>query len=93
MTAALLGRVALSRGALAVYLSIYETAWHLSWSLTKGFSVPLEISLLLDVYSCLFLARVCLISGRVILFSYAYMSQETFFLRFHLLVLSFVLSI
>lgn len=47
----------------------------------------------MDTYRSLFLARVCLIAGRVLLFSFSYIASETFFLRFHLLVLRFVFSI
>lgn len=84
---------ALVRGRVALSLSLQESAWFFSWSLLKIFSVPLELRIIVDVYRSLFLARVCLIAGRVLLFSYSYMGGEPFFLRFHLLVLRFVLSI
>lgn len=46
-----------------------------------------------DLERCLFLGAVSFISVAVILFSCDYISEEKFNLRFHLLVLSFILSI
>ena len=81
--------IAVSRFALA----LHEQAYFLSWGLGKLLSSPLELGVLLDLYSCAFMARVFTIAGRVLLFSQSYIGHEVFFFRFHLLVLRFVLSI
>lgn len=79
---------------LTAYLCVYqERAFFFSWSLLRVSSSPLEFSLLFDAYRCLFRARVLLIAARVFLFSLSYRQSDPFLLRFHLLVLSFIISI
>ena len=54
---------------------------------------PLEAVFLFDVYSWVFGGRVLLITSRIFIFSQDYIKEESFYNRFHLLVLAFVLSI
>ena len=54
--------------------------------------MPLELRFLIDKYTMIFLGSVLVIRGSVLLFSRGYMAQEKYSLRFHLLVLTFVLS-
>jgi len=51
-----------------------------------------EINLILDVFSALFLLTVTTISFAVFRFSYRYMAHYKFFARFHILLFLFVLS-
>lgn len=48
---------------------------------------------MLDQFSLLFICSVSAVTGAVILFSSSYMAQEKFFIRFHLLIIVFVISI
>ena len=48
---------------------------------------------MVDIYSLIFMATVRVIASRVLLFSRSYIQQEPHFVRFHLLVMSFVASI
>lgn len=59
----------------------------------KGNGNCLRIMIILDLYALVFLMRVCLISSSVLFFSSSYIQAEPFFIRFHLLVLFFILSI
>lgn len=88
----LLLSIAASLAATGAWLAYLEQSWLLSWQLAKILSTPLEVGLLFDLFRCLFMARVLLIAGRVLLFSSSYMGAEPYFARFHLLVLRFVLS-
>lgn len=54
---------------------------------------PLEFPVLVDLPSLTFGVTVATITGSVLLFSSVYIEEEKFFTRFHLLVLSFVISI
>ena len=65
----------------------------LDWGITLGPSLEFEILLLMDFISYFFLASVALIAAAVFLFSRSYISGEKFFIRFHLLVFAFVISI
>ena len=56
-------------------------------------SLPLVLPVYLDTSAYIFLITVCTISGAVMVFSISYISAEKYFLRFHLLVLSFIVSI
>lgn len=55
--------------------------------------IRLRVIFILDIYSILFISRVRLIGGCVLLFSSSYMASEKFTARFHILVLRFILSI
>lgn len=76
-----------------LYASLHESAWFLCWALRITAGSPVEVRAIFDLFSLLFMARVFLIAGRVLLFSWSYIGTEPYFLRFHLLVLSFVFSI
>ena len=53
----------------------------------------MEVPFLFDIFRCAFMAAVMTIASAVIVFSKAYIRGEKHFLRFHLLVVAFVLSI
>lgn len=63
------------------------------WQLLQIKSFEISFPVLMDPVSGLFLRAVCAISASVIAFSLDYIAKEKFFLRFHLLVLSFIASI
>lgn len=63
------------------------------WELTKAIYSSIDICFIVDLYRVGFLMTVRVISARVYIFSTSYINQEKFFLRFHLLVFSFVASI
>ena len=65
----------------------------LNLELGKIEGLRLDLTLILDIYSLSFIARVFLISSCVIIFSSSYILAEKFNLRFHLLVLRFVTAI
>lgn len=67
--------------------------WFVSFELLSLQSYIFEFSFLLDFYSLMFCGAVRLISGCVVLYSHIYINREKFFLRFHLVLLSFVLRI
>lgn len=69
-----------------------EVVIFISWELTKGIFQSLEIPIILDEMALGFLFTVRAISGTIYYFSLGYMSQEKFFVRFHLLVFSFIVS-
>ena len=52
----------------------------------------MEVPFLLDLLSGIFMVAVLTITSAVLIFSKSYMSAEKHFMRFHLLVISFVLS-
>lgn len=54
--------------------------------------LKVEIVLMLDSYSLLFGGRVSIISGLIFIYSLGYMSEEKFFLRFHVILIRFVSS-
>nr|ACK86649.1 NADH dehydrogenase subunit 5 [Paracyclopina nana] len=62
------------------------------WQLLQLSSFTVEIMLLLDFLSILMAVTVSIIAISVFIFSFSYMSQEKFFLRFHLILSFFVLS-
>lgn len=65
-----------------------------SWKLFRwGASHFFEFPVLLDKYRIIFVASVSVIALAVMVFSKTYIAHEKYFLRFHLLVLSFVASI
>lgn len=53
---------------------------------------PIELILLFDKTSCVFLTTVTLISVSVFVFSRSYISADKFYIRFSVLLLSFVIS-
>ena len=54
---------------------------------------PLEVLVLLDKTSCIFLITVTIISIAVFTFRWSYIAREKFYTRFRVLLLSFVASI
>lgn len=85
-------------GVLALFIgyrlmepSNLSRAIYISVILWDGGNV-LEFPLFLDLYSRLFLLTVGLISSAVYTFSIRYIINERFFRRFHLILLSFVIS-
>lgn len=78
-------------GALA--LSGSKSSLIISWTLLNFSSLQVEVPGWVDVKARLFLFTVLIITAAVLVFSQSYMAHEKFFLRFHLLVGSFVFSI
>lgn len=78
---------------LGLYCQINKIILFIYWELISLNTLRFEISLIIDFYSCLFGITVSLIAGAVFLFSKSYIVQEIFFVRFHLTVLSFIVSI
>lgn len=68
----------------SIYLNLEIRCWS---------AVNLNFPILIDSYRIRFLFTVSFIARSIYIFSWGYIAQEPFFLRFHLLVLSFVLSI
>jgi NADH-ubiquinone oxidoreductase chain 5 len=58
----------------------------------KVLGTSFEFPILLDIYSILFLFTIRAIAGSIFIFSINYIAQEKFFIRFHILVLIFVVS-
>jgi len=77
---------------LTLKLSQAHTSVYLAWEvLFIGESLTFPV--LVDRFSAGFVFTVRVIAGSIYFFSHGYMAAEKFFLRFHLLVLSFVASI
>lgn len=85
--------MSLSLSSLGCILLCHTTALILSLEIAKLSSSSFEIPILLDSYSLIFLFTVLLIASLIYLYSLGYMEIEKYFLRFHLLVLRFVISI
>lgn len=79
------GLTLLGTGQFSGFLMVWEIS-----SLRLNFS--LEFTAFLDIYSLFFCFTVLTISARVLLFSFSYISHEKFFIRFHLILILFVLS-
>nr|YP_010757244.1 NADH dehydrogenase subunit 5 [Ergasilus tumidus]WEU66996.1 NADH dehydrogenase subunit 5 [Ergasilus tumidus] len=81
-------------GALLISVSMYifKEALVLEWEIMNLLGKPLEFVVLLDLYSMLFFSSVMIIALSVFMFSYSYMSSDNFSLRFHLILLAFVMS-
>ena len=77
---------------IASYLSASSLIIIFDWELSQIRSIRIQLPVLLDVFSCIFIRRVALISAAVLIFSKSYISHEKHFLRFHLLVLRFIIS-
>ena len=76
----------------AFWLAYSHNSWILDWTLCTLFSIRIEMAILLDPLRLTFSATVLIITSAVFIFSRSYIEQEKYFLRFHLLVLAFVLS-
>merc|ERR1712198_544602 len=63
------------------------------WEVIRINSINIHLIFIFDLLSFYFIRLVSLVSGRVILFSIAYIIKEKFFSRFILLVFLFILSI
>merc|ERR1712198_291414 len=63
------------------------------WEVIRINSINIHLIFIFDLLSFYFIRLVSLVSGRVILFSNAYIIKEKFFSRFILLVFLFILSI
>lgn len=55
-------------------------------------SLSIEISFMVDIFTRVFLLTVSLIRLAVFTFSFSYMSPQKFFGRFHMLLITFVIS-
>jgi NADH-ubiquinone oxidoreductase chain 5 len=73
-------------------ISTHQWAVTVDWGLAQLGSTRVEVPFLFDVFRCTFMATVLTIASAVIVFSKAYIRGEKHFLRFHLLVVAFVLS-
>ena len=62
------------------------------WEIISLYSSKIVIIFIFDYISLFFLRVVSLISGRVMIYSTSYMSSETFFSRFIIIVILFVIS-
>nr|YP_010341295.1 NADH dehydrogenase subunit 5 [Stenamma impar]UNZ99549.1 NADH dehydrogenase subunit 5 [Stenamma impar] len=69
-----------------------EASVMMQWLMMSVSSMNLELYLLLDWVSLLFIGVVLLISSMIMLFSYVYMGHERYFTRFIYLVILFVMS-
>lgn len=78
---------------LIIYFSLKKNRCIISWEIIFVGSNKFEIQLLLDLIRLRFLITVIIISRATLLFSKTYIMNETYFVRFHLLVISFVISI
>ena len=65
----------------------------IEWEVIRINSFSINIIIIIDIMSLLFIRLVILISGSVIIFSNSYIRSEKFFSRFIILVLFFILSI
>jgi NADH-ubiquinone oxidoreductase chain 5 len=83
-------RVRVRIGGLLFF--ILDFSLLLSWSILNHAMLKVEIVLMLDSYSLLFGGRVSIISGLIFIYSLGYMSEEKFFLRFHVILIRFVSS-
>lgn len=82
------------RGAIILFLiASRETSVQFNIAIFRIGLVNIELRILIDAISTLFLFTVRLISLRVLYFSYDYIIEEKFFARFHVLLIIFVLSI
>ena len=82
----------LGRLSIAVIASSVKSSLFIFWPVSINGSTQLEFIIIIDITSSIFLFTVILISIAVFTFSTRYMSPEKFFLRFKILLLSFVLS-
>ena len=82
------------RGAIILFLiASRETSVQFSIAILRIGLINIELRILIDAISTLFLFTVRLISLSVLYFSYDYIIEEKFFARFHVLLIRFVLSI
>ena len=65
----------------------------ISWKIIAKGSSNIELLLLFDLISIIFLIAVLIITSSVIIFRYSYIENEKFFNRFHWLIFLFVCSI
>jgi len=70
-----------------------NTIFLMNWELINLNSFIFTVTFLADVYSCLFVAGVRFISANIFLYSLDYIRKDVSKMRFHLLLLSFVISI
>lgn len=75
------------------YICSGKTNLIIEWVLLSFLSTQISLLFYVDIYSTLFLITVIVISIAVFSFSHRYMKNEKYFLRFHILVLFFILSI
>ena len=77
----------------AIRLGALKASLLLDFHLFRFNQFSLNVPVYLDCFSTAFLGSVSIIAGRVFIFSTSYISGEKYFTRFHLLVISFVVSI
>nr|YP_010334244.1 NADH dehydrogenase subunit 5 [Crematogaster matsumurai]UNH90053.1 NADH dehydrogenase subunit 5 [Crematogaster matsumurai] len=79
-------------GIMSLVLYFMDVSLLMEWVLMSVSSLNIEVIILVDWISMLFVSIVFLISSMVILYSIIYMSGETFVFRFAYLVLLFIFS-
>nr|QYF07842.1 NADH dehydrogenase subunit 5 [Proceratium itoi] len=76
----------------SMYLYMEKYGVFLEWVVFSMNSVNLEMIVLIDWISCLFVSFVILISSMIMLYSLIYMVDDKFMMRFMILVMLFVMS-
>lgn len=89
----LLTRLAIRSLLFSLWVRANSLSLLVCWDFSVLSSSDFSFSFLLDTYSLAFLFTVLIITRAVLLFSRSYIEQEKHFLRFHLLVIAFVISI
>nr|YP_010872895.1 NADH dehydrogenase subunit 5 [Pheidole megacephala]WGV34083.1 NADH dehydrogenase subunit 5 [Pheidole megacephala] len=77
---------------LSVWLYVLEYSVMMEWLMISLNSLNIELMLLVDWISLLFISFIMLISSMIILYSYIYMMGHKFIKRFIFLIMLFVLS-
>lgn len=78
---------------LALKFKAQKIVFFFNWEFFEASRVYLEFNLFVDFFGLFFRFRVLFIATRVLVFSSRYIKGETYFLRFHLIVVLFVISI
>nr|ARI44206.1 NADH dehydrogenase subunit 5 [Chamaemyia juncorum] len=77
---------------ISLYFMYYDMVYFLEWEVISVNSLFIEMTILLDWMSLMFMSFVLLISSLVIFYSHEYMGEDKFINRFILLVIMFVFS-
>ncbi len=85
----------LSARVLGIFAShkVSEYSIFIWYSLFNNGKISVDYIIIIDKYSIIFRSAVLLISRIVVLYSSEYMYTEKFFIRFHLILLVFIISI
>nr|YP_009735135.1 NADH dehydrogenase subunit 5 [Acropyga kinomurai]QBG38622.1 NADH dehydrogenase subunit 5 [Acropyga kinomurai] len=76
----------------SVFLNLMDLSYMLEWLLFNFNSLNMEIFILIDWISCLFISVVMMISSMILLYSMVYMKNEIYLNRFLILLSLFILS-